>query len=131
LLQFGVAERFNVITGDFFRSVPSGADLYLLKHIIHDWDDEQSDTILKNCQSAMQVTSRLLLVERVMPETIEATQKHRRMAMLDSNMLVMSGGQERTEHQYRSLLSGAGMSVLQTIPVPDADISIIDSTAAD
>src|SRR5262249_59626859 len=69
----GVLERCEVIAGDFFRSVPGGGDAYILKSIIHDWDDERSATILKNCRDAISAAGKLLLIERVMPARIHAS----------------------------------------------------------
>jgi orsellinic acid C2-O-methyltransferase len=82
LADAGVAASCEVIAGDFFRSVPEGADAYILKFIIHDWDDEQSLAILKNCHKAMHQASKILLLERVMPEKMEATSANQRIAML-------------------------------------------------
>lgn len=67
LAQAGVADRVQFVAGDFFQSVPSGADAYFLRHIIHDWNDDQSRTILNNCRAAMSSNSRLLLAEFVLP----------------------------------------------------------------
>ncbi len=72
LAAAGVAERSEVIAGDFFHGVPAAADAYLLKSVIHDWDDEQSIAILVNCRKAMAAGAKLLLVERVMPPRMEA-----------------------------------------------------------
>ena len=127
LADAGVAARWEVVAGDFFRSVPEGADAYILKFIIHDWDDEQSLAILKNCRKATHQASKVLLIERVMPEKMEATPANQRMAMADMNMLAMPGGQERTEKEYRDLLSKAGLSIAQILAIPDLDISVIEA----
>ena len=125
-----VSDRCEVLAGDFFRAVPSGADAYILKSVIHDWDDERSITILLNCRKAISSDGKLLLVERVMPTRMEASPNNHRMAMLDTHMLVMPGGRERTEDEYRALLAsarfelthvlrlreGVGVSVIEAVP---------------
>ncbi len=90
----GVAHRCDILAGDFFREAPSGADAYILKSVIHDWDDERSTAILGSCRKAMAPEGKLLLVERVMPAKMEASPNNRRMTMLDTHMLVTLGGRE-------------------------------------
>jgi hypothetical protein len=85
-------DRCEVICGDFFREVPEGADAYILKSVIHDWDDDASVAILRNCRIAMHKKSKLLIVERVMPEIMQQSLNQQRMAMIDINMLAMPGG---------------------------------------
>jgi precorrin-6B methylase 2 len=102
----GLADRCEVIAGDFFRSVPSGADAYILKSIIHDWGDERSVTILRNCREAISADGKLLLVERVMPARVEASASHQRWTMIDMHMLLMLGGRERTESEFQALFCG-------------------------
>jgi len=68
LQQAGVADRCKVVGCDFFETVPSGGDLYILKHIIHNWDDQRAEAILKSCHRAMETPARLLLIDRVLPE---------------------------------------------------------------
>jgi O-methyltransferase domain/Dimerisation domain len=127
LADAGVAANCEVVAGDFFRSVPEGADAYILKFIIHDWNDEQSLAILKNCHKAMHRASKLLLLERVMPEKMRATPVNQRMAMIDMNMLAMPGGQERTEEEYRNLLAQAGLSITQILAIPGLDLGMIEA----
>lgn len=123
----GVAERCEAIAGDFFRSVPEGADAYILKYVIHDWDDAQSVAILTNCRKAMLQTSKVLLIERVMPERTLATPMHQRIVMADMNMLAMPGGQERTEQEYRNLFAASGLSLERIITLPESEISVIEA----
>jgi hypothetical protein len=130
LADAGVAASCEVVTGDFFHSVPEGADAYILKLIIHDWDDEQSVAILKNCRRAMHQASKILLLERVMPDKMEATPGHRRMAMADMNMLAMPGGQERTGNEYRNLMAKAGLSIARILAVPGVDIAVIEAVGS-
>jgi hypothetical protein len=122
-----LTDRCEVIFGDFFREIPKGADAYILKSVIHDWDDKASVAILKNCRIAMHGNSRLLLVERVMPELIECLPNQQRMTMLDMNMLAIPGGQERTEAEYRVLLADAGFVLTQTRTLPGLDVSLIEA----
>jgi cyclopropane fatty-acyl-phospholipid synthase-like methyltransferase len=107
----GLASRCEVIGGDFFEHVPAGADCYVLASVIHDWDDEHSLRILKNCRAAMAQGSRLLLVECVIRDLPEP----RFSRLLDLQMLVVTGGRERTERQFRELLTAAGFRVSNVI----------------
>ena len=93
----GVADRCQVIAGDFFEAVPDGADAYLLKWIIHDWEDPEAISILRTCRNAMTSDATLLLIERIVgaPNDDPATK------FSDLNMLVMPGGKERTIEEYR------------------------------
>lgn len=117
----GVGERCEIIAGDFFESVPSGSDAYILKHIIHDWDDERAITILKNCHRAMVDNAKLLVVEQVIPPDNEPFFGK----FLDLNMLVMCpGGCERTENEYRVLFKAAGFQLTQIVPT--SNVSVIE-----
>lgn len=113
----GLGERCQVVAGDFFQSVPSGADAYVLKSVIHDWDDERSSVILSNCRGAMPDDGTLLLVESVQPDAVEAGAGSRVVTGSDLNMLVHTGGRERTEREFRTLLGNAGFTLTRTIPV--------------
>jgi ubiquinone/menaquinone biosynthesis C-methylase UbiE len=117
----GIAERCEAVAGDFFESVPSGGDAYIVKWIIHDWNDERSVSILKNCHRAMAENGRLLLVEAVVPH---GSQPHFSKYM-DLNMLVMTGGRERTEDEYRALLEASGFRLRRIIPT-ESPMSIIE-----
>jgi ubiquinone/menaquinone biosynthesis C-methylase UbiE len=102
-----VAGRCELVAGDFFESVPSGADAYLLKWILHDWDDDRSVTLLKNCRRAMAPNGRLFVIEAVIPEG-NTPFLHK---LMDINMLVMTGGRERTRTEYESLFRAAGFAL--------------------
>src|SRR6185369_13405220 len=108
----GLTERCEVVAGDFFDSVPGGGDVYILKWVIHDWDDERSVTLLKNCHRAMVKNGRLLLVEAII-SLDNAPSFHK---FMDLNMLVMTGGRERTEAGYQALLEAAGFRLTRIIP---------------
>lgn len=105
----GVADRCRVVPGDFFVSVPDGADAYLMKSVLHDWDDDRAVAILHNCRQAMIPEARVLIVERVLPEL--ATPDVAEVLMIDLYMLIAPGGRERTEVEYRDLLTQAGFAV--------------------
>lgn len=111
LTEMRVADRCEVIGGNFFDSVPAGADAYLLKTIIHDWDDEESVAILRRCREASVTGTRLLLIEQILPECIEPCAAHRRAALADLNMMVMLGGRERTANEFHALLERAGFAL--------------------
>jgi hypothetical protein len=122
--ESGLSERCDFVGGDFFRSVPSGSDLYLLKSVIHDWDDAKSRTILGNVRDALGEDSRLLLLEWPVPERVGPGDAG--IIGTDLNMLVMVGGQERTEREYRELLDSAGLRVTRVLPTP-AGMAVIEA----
>lgn len=117
LAAAGVAERCAVVGGDFFVSVPAGADGYLLKSVLHDWDDERASAILAQCRTAMTAQTTLLLIERVLPERLEAGNGAWQAGYADLNMLLYTpGGRERTVGEFRSLLDATGFALQQVIP---------------
>jgi hypothetical protein len=104
--------RCQAVGGNFFDSVPHGGDAYILKNVIHDWDDSHSVVILKNCRRAMAESGKVLLVEMLMPlEGAVSLQ-----SLMDLNMLVISGGRERTEPEYREVLAAAGLRITRIVP---------------
>jgi hypothetical protein len=109
----GLSDRCRLVAGDFFEAVPEGGDAYLMKWIIHDWEDERSVRILRSCRRTMNATSRLLLVEAVMPDRVTAGPSGARS---DINMMVLTGGRERTEAEYRALLAAAGFRLTRVVP---------------
>jgi hypothetical protein len=112
LEQAGVTNRCRVLAGDFFESgqLPKGADAYILKSILHDWNDERAIAILANCRRAMRPDSKLLVVERLLPERTEYCDAHREIVMMDLHMLAVPGGRERTGGQYADLFAAAGLT---------------------
>lgn len=123
------AGRCDIVPGDFFASVPPGADAYLLKSVLHDWDDERAAAILRNCRAAMGPDARVLVVEQLMPEVV--TERNRGTVMNDLNMLVSVGGRERTEDEFRELLRSAGLSVASVSgPLPPSDYRVIEARPA-
>jgi hypothetical protein len=122
LARAGVAERCEVVGGDFFESVPEGADAYVLKSVIHDWEDEQGVAILRTCRSAMADRATLLLVERVIrPGNAPDPAK-----FMDLLMLVMNGGRERTADDFARLLAAAGFR-LANVTSTASPLSIIEA----
>jgi hypothetical protein len=110
----GLGHRCEVVGGDFFASVPEGADGYLLANVLHDWDDARAVEILANCRQAMAAGGRVLIVERLIPdEPSEAVPA----LLSDLNMLVVTGGRERTNAEYGKLLAAAGLRLGQVRPV--------------
>jgi SAM-dependent methyltransferase len=114
--------RCSYVVGDFFTSVPQGADAYLLCGVIHDWDDRRALRILRNCRRAMTEKGRLLIVDMVVPDT-DATSFSK---LLDLNMLAMTGGRERTQAEFRALLDAADYKLTRIIPTM-APQSIIEA----
>jgi len=121
LAAAGLAERCDVVSGDFFAGVIGGADAYLLRHIIHDWDDARSITILSNLRRVIAANGKLLVVESVIPPGNEPSFGK----LLDVNMLVIPDGRERTERQYRDLYRLSGFELTQIIPTA-AEVSVIE-----
>jgi predicted O-methyltransferase YrrM len=122
LAKAGVDDRCTIVGGDFFTSVPSGGDAYMLSYVLHDWDDERCVAILARCRQAMLATGVLLVIEMVLPEGNEPSFSK----WLDLHMLVMSSGRERTAEQYRKLLQASGFDVTRVIPTP-AGSTIVES----
>ncbi|KEF41665.1 MAG: methyltransferase [Cyanobium sp. CACIAM 14] len=117
--------RLNVVAGDFFQAVPAGADAYLLKHIIHDWDDDRCLRILGHIRSAMAPGGRVLILEQVIPPGNDPFPGK----LLDLNMLVMTeGGRERTPEEYALLLEKAGLRLSAITPTP-SPISVVEAVA--
>ena len=116
-----LSDRCETVGGDFFQAVPAGGDAYILKWIIHDWDDEKSIRILRNIRQHVSGDSRLIVVDAVVPETdVPDFSK-----FFDLNMLVMTGGKERTEAEFRQLFQSAGFKLLRVIKT-DLPTSIIE-----
>jgi len=112
----GVASRVTLVEGNFFESVPAGGDLYILKRIIHIWTDDQARTILEVCRRSMSSQARLVLLERTIPEHIDASPFALEAAMADLHMRVVAGGQERRTNEYRDLLAAAGLRMTRLVP---------------
>jgi hypothetical protein len=114
--KLGLQQRCSVVEGDFFQSVPEGAEAYLLRHVIHDWTDEQSVQILSNCRKVIPLHGRILLVEFSVPTANEASLGKD----ADMIMLAFPGGMERTETEYRVLLEQSGFRLSKVTPTQSA-----------
>jgi SAM-dependent methyltransferase len=119
----GFADRCDLVSGNFFEAVPEGADLHLLKQIVHDWDDERATRLLTNCHRALAPAGKLLLVEMVVP----ADNRPSPAQAMDLNMLVLLGGRERTEAEYGELLAAAGFRLERVIPT-HSPFGVIEAT---
>jgi hypothetical protein len=118
-----LSDRCELMSGDFFKAVPEGGDLHLLKQIIHDWDDERAVRLLRNCHRSLAPGGTLLMVEMVVPPNNQPSPAQ----AMDLNMLVILGGRERTEEEYQLLLSGAGFRLARVIPT-HSPFSVIEAT---
>lgn len=114
--EAGLVDRLELVAGSFFDSVPGGGDAYLMKSVLHDWPDEQSAVILRNCRQVMPEHASLLIVERIMAARMRPSPEHQVMAWSDLNMLVVLGGRERTEAEFRGLLASSGFEVAGILP---------------
>jgi hypothetical protein len=112
LEEAGVADRCQTVEGSFFDFIPDGADAYLMRHIIHDWSDEESVEILKNCRKAVPADGRLLIVETIVPEGNDRSPAKE----MDITMLLYPGGLERTENEYRDLFAASGFRLDDVTP---------------
>lgn len=125
LREAGVADRCEYVSGDFFESVPPGGDAYLLSNIVHDWDDERAVRILSQCRIALAAGGRVLLGEAVLPAEPQPSPAK----WIDLQMLVMGGGRQRTESDYRDLFKQAGLTLSRVIPGHDM-FQLVEAAAA-
>lgn len=116
-----IAGRGRFIQGDFFASIPDGGDLYVLKSILHNWNDTAAGTILRKCCDAMPMHARLLVAERVVPLGNAPSEAK----LFDINMLVTVGGRERTEADYAALFRSAGLQLTRTMPT-NSHLSLVE-----
>jgi O-methyltransferase domain/Dimerisation domain len=119
-----VATRCELITADFFKSVPAGGDAYILKRILHDWNDEESVHILKNCRRAIAAGGKLLVIEQV----VKPSNQPDPAKWMDLNMLTLLTGRERTESEFRELYARAGFKLTRVVPA--MRLSIVEGVAA-
>jgi hypothetical protein len=121
----GIVDRVAIEAGDFFQTVPTGGDAYILSHILHDWNDEQCLTVLSHCRKAMKPGARLLIVEMVLPPG-DAPHPGK---ILDMVMLVLVGGLERTETEYARLLDKASFR-LSRVVATQSPVSVVEAVLA-
>jgi hypothetical protein len=126
LATAGVAERCKIVGGDFFASVPPGGDAYVLRQIVHDWDDARAALIPQSCRRAMRDSGRVLVVKRaIASDNYQAL----RALSLDMLMLVILGGLQRNEEEYRALFAAAGVRLSAVVPLGDAEqFSVYEGT---
>jgi orsellinic acid C2-O-methyltransferase len=130
LAREGVADRCQALGGDMLTSVPAGGDLYLLCHVIHDWDDEHATRVLQACSDAMAPRTKLLILDRVMPERIEPNPVVQADVLLDLRMLVGTrGGRERTAAEFGHLLATAGLRLDRIVPTRTPS-SLVEASSA-
>ena len=110
--KHNLQNRCSTAECDFFNHVPSGSDVFILSHILHDWSDEQCQIILNNCKQAMKASSKLLIIEMIVPDGNQPSVAK----LLDLEMLVITGGRERTEKEFLELLGSAGLRLERVIP---------------
>jgi hypothetical protein len=125
--ETGIAARCDFVAGSFFETVsPAAADAYVVKSVLHDWDDARAVAILGTIRSAMVRRSRLLVIESIAPERPGSSPHDAMIAATDLNMLIATGGRERTAAEFRALLDAAGLHVTRVVSTP-AGMSIIEA----
>lgn len=121
----GPLPRCDLVAGDFFKSVPEGADIYIMKKVIHDWDDDRAAKILDNCRRALAPGGKVLVAETIVPP---GNDPHP-IKLMDLNMLAVTGGMERTRAQYERLFARAGLRLVRVIAT-SGPLSILEAVAA-
>lgn len=126
----GVGARCDLVAADLMESVPAGADVYMLKHVLHGCEDAEAVTILKNCRAAMPEDGRVLVIEFILPAVVaRADPRLEARFMSDLNMLAVTGGKERTEQEWRTLLDAAGLVVAGVFPCGN-EMGIVEARRA-
>jgi hypothetical protein len=124
----GLAGRCQLTAADLSVSVPEGADVYMLKHVLHGCTDEAAQVILRNCLAVLPKEGRLLVIEFVLPDVVDRPDPElEQRLMSDLNMLAVTGGKERSAVEWKKLLISAGFDCLNIIPVQDQLVSIIEA----
>ena len=129
LAETGVADRCEVVGGDMFEAVPGAGDLYVLSRVVHDWEDARAAAVLRNCRSAMHGQARLILVERVLPDRVEPVPAAQPVVLSDLNMMVRTGGRERTGGDFAALLARAGLRLVRVVPT-GGPVSAVEAVPA-
>ncbi len=126
------AERCELIAADLCDGVPRGADIYMMKHVLHGYTDDQAAAILRHCRAVIPAKGKLLVIEFVLPDLASrAAPELAGRFMSDLNMMAVTGGRERSEREWRQLLETAGFTLARNIPVPDFDVSILEARPID
>lgn len=124
----GIAERVRLAATDFFESVVAGGDCYVLKHVLHDFSDAECSAILRNIRAVLPDDGRVVIIESVLPDTVDASDVSWMVVMADLNMLVNTTGRERTERGYRELLEVSGFELLGVRPAATPwPVSVIEA----
>ncbi len=132
LERAGLIERCRLVAGDLLLAVPSGADVYILKNVLHGYDDCSALRVLQHCQAAMQSGTRLLVIETVVPVRIDSSDPRvEEMLMSDLNMLAVTGGRERNATEWTELLARAGIELQRIATVDDSSICIIEAVSSE
>ncbi len=126
LADRGLSQRAEIIDGDFFDDVPEGHDAYFLKSVIHDWTDEEAARILGNCRRVMAVGGRVLIAEQV-PATTRDLYPDR---FIDLEMMVLTGGIERSLEQFEAVLASSGLALVACHSIPDSPYKILEAAPA-
>lgn len=124
LRRHGIVDRVKVVEGSFFDSVPAGADIYVLKNVLHDWPDDQAVEILRNVHAAAEIGTKILLIEFVIPLHSREHIGH----LTDLEMLLSQAGRDRTAAEYRALLARAGFRVTRVVPTA-SPLSLVEAQA--
>jgi spermidine synthase len=123
-----VADRCELIAADLCKAVPPGADVYMLKHVLHGYTDDTAVDLLRNCRQALSPAASLLVIEFVLPDVVsEPAPELVSRFLSDLNMMAVTGGRERSEHEWRQLLEAAGFTLTRNIPVPEMNVSILEA----
>ena len=125
----GLAGRCQLIASDLCESVPAGADVYMMKHVLHGYTDEAALVVLRNCLKVLPPHGRLLVIEFVLPDVVDrADDQLERRLMSDLNMLAVTGGKERSAIEWKKLLDSAGFNCQGIFPVHGDLVSIVEAT---
>jgi len=125
IAALGLSDRCQTVTCDMFRAVPEGGDAYIMKHIIHDWDDEKAGTILRNIRRVLPREGRLLLLESVIAPGNEPDFGK----IIDLEMLLVPGGRERSADEFRALFAANGFQLTRIVPT-QSPLSVVEGRAA-
>jgi hypothetical protein len=123
----GLSHRCDVFAGDFFAAVPAGYDAYVIKSVLHDWDDGKAVQILRHCRDVMPSHGRVLVIEIVIYPGQPMGHPH---LMIDLEMMVTLGGKERTEQEFATLLSNAGLALEKVTPINGSFFSVVEARPA-
>jgi hypothetical protein len=127
----GLAGRCRLVAADLTKEVPRGADVYMLKHLLHGYEDGAAAEILRHCRSVLPAGGRILVMEFVLPDVVEhADRDLEERLMSDLNMLAVTGGKERSASEWKRLLASAGLKCERILPVPGDLVSIIEAAPA-